>query len=140
MSSAKEELKKLTAEEKGCVDFPSLIFTYGCYHNNPVNKLIHLFGIPIIVYCIGVLAIYFFQIQVIVDFLEKLNMPTDPLLLFTIFSWLPLTIIYSIADIGVALGWAFWTIPGGLLLKYMNDNYKDADHFGMSQFTFYLVL
>ena len=119
MTTAKEELKKLSAEEKGCVDFPSMVFNYGCYHKNPVNKLIHAFGIPLIVFCIMIMLAHLGHTEVFMGLVDRLPLPLHPIpnleidkynLVLTT-AYVVLTTIYYIADIGVGIVWTMWSLP-----------------------------
>ena len=117
-----------------------MIFTYGCYHNNPINKIIHVIGIPLISFCIAVCLMYFYQLPKVNEFFEKSPLPSEPIYLVALFPYLPMTIVYLIADVVVGLVWCSYSIPAGVLINYLVTNYKDTDHFGMSQFNFFLVL
>ena len=119
--NAKEELKKLTSKERGCVDFPSMIFNYGRFHSNPINKLIHVVGIPTILFSLHVLMLHLTHSEIVSGWIDQLPLTDEtPLpwlwtdkygLTFLLFIYLPVTLVYLISDIGIGLVWIALSVP-----------------------------
>ena len=146
MSAAKKELKKLAEEEGGCVDFPTMIFNYGCYHQNIVNKAIHCVGIPIIVATLIILTNYGVHTETMkgllgwLPFPEEVNLPfglcfDNYMLVFVVLVYVPLSVVYLISDWLVGLCWLAWSLPGFYLNQAAYDA-KDSEILGMSMLTF----
>ena len=144
--NAKEELKKLTNKDSGCVDFTSMIFNYGRFHSNPINKLIHVFGIPLILVTLHVLMLHLTHSEIVSGWIDQLPLPDEtPLawlcadkygLTYLLLLYLPVTLVYLISDIRIGLVWVALTVPAMVMVTEWYVRGKDDNHFGMSQLGF----
>ena len=144
-SEAKKEIEQLRGEDPGCVDFTTMVFTYGCYHGNIVNKLIHMFGIPVIVYSLFPLILHGLSSQTMAPAVDALPLPEEldvgftmdkAMMIFILALYIPLTLMYTIADIGVGVAWICWTLPFIYFVFPIYKQHKDDSIMGMSQLQF----
>ena len=147
MSKAERELKQITAEGDGCVDFSAMVFNYGRFHQDRINRLIHIVGIPLIVWSLANALVFLAHSESVggqIDRLPLFDEPVTPLAIdkysFMVLAtaWLPLTVAYCIADVGVALVWCLWSLPAFLSQAYFHSNYSHTDFMGTSQLAFWL--
>ena len=149
MSQAEKKLKEIADEGNGCVDFSAMVFNYGRFHQDRINRLIHVVGIPLIAWSIFNALIFLAHSESVAGQIDRLPLfeePVTPLAMdkysfvATACSWLPLTVAYLIADLGVGTVWALWSLPAALSQVYLYNNHRDDEFFGMSQVGFFLVL
>ena len=126
-----------------------MVFNYGRFHQDHINRLIHIVGIPLITWCIFNAVLFLVHSESVGGAIDKLPLFDEPVTALAIDKysfvalvalWLPLSIAYLIADAGVAFVWALWSVPAFLSQVHLYNTHRDADFLGMSQFSFFLAL
>ena len=126
-----------------------MVFNYGRFHKDRINRLIHIIGIPIIVWSLWNALIYLAhseQVRAQIDKLPLFDEPVTPLaidkysFMTLAAAWLPLTVAYCAADLGVALVWILWSLPAVLSQVYFYNNHRHSDFLGSSQLEFFLII
>ena len=126
-----------------------MVFNYGRFHQDHINRLIHIVGIPLITWCIFNAVLFLVHSESVGGAIDKLPLFDEPVTALAIDKysfvalltlWLPLSIAYLIADAGVAFVWALWSVPAFLSQVHLYNTHRDAEFLGMSQFSFFLAL
>ena len=100
--------------EEGCIDFGYFLYNYGRFHNNSINRLIHLIFIPVITVSggamVGIKGPYIefeSDLPFIGQFMENPNHLSSIVFVFNL-----LCLIYTIVDplIGVLQLLQWWPI------------------------------
>ena len=90
-------------KEEECLSFDTFFYNYGRYHNNTINKLIHLFCIPAIMVTLGIIVCHYTPTS---EF-NGINVNLS-ILLFNLF----FCILYTMVEPVIGLCYSAWTIPG----------------------------
>ena len=126
-------MKLRTEEEaKKCLDLNYMVFTYGKYHNDGINQLIHVIFVPIIIYT------WYVQMCHLAPYIQ---LPFD----LPVFGdrigfgfWINFVVStgYFFVDKQVALAVASWYWPAMILGNATWMAQRQEPYFGMSEFWF----
>ena len=119
----------MPVDDKECLSFDNFFYNYGRFHNNPINKLIHVIFVPLIVLTLGV-----FSCELIspMEFNGKMMCPL-PFILGSAMS-----IVYTIVDVPTGIVFGLFTVLGG---TGVSEFYlAGGEYFGYSVLQFSLAL
>ena len=132
--------KKLTEiqskeDKEKCVDLNYMVFTYGKFHNNFVNQIIHVIFVPIIIYTYYVMLCYVCTWK----FDNELPLYGDSISFGIVPSFILCT-AYMMVDWKIGLGVLSWWGPFTVLGNADFKLNQDALYFGMTHFWFMVSL
>ena len=130
--SIEESVAELSTDKEKCVDLNFMVYTYGKFHNNKINQIIHIIFVPIILYT------WYVQMCIIAPYYEfSFDVPFfGSKIGFGIVPYFFTLSAYFFIDWQVALTVSAWWWPVMILGNACWMNHADELYWGMSQFRF----
>ena len=99
----------MSIDDEKCMSFDRAFYNYGRFHNNPINKAIHMVFIPVIILTFGVFTCHWSPIVEV----NGQPLASGP------FGWsVVFSIIYMMVDFKTGLFFYTWTFPGAYICSY----------------------
>ena len=125
-------MRKKTGTDQQCFDLNYMVFTYGKYHNNVVNQLIHTVFVPIIIYT------WYVQMCLIAPYLQlSVDLPVfGDKIGFGFWINFIVSTAYFFIDWRVALICSLWWWPCMVLGNATWMAHEHDEYYGLGQFWF----